>query len=152
LKDLLLYTLNFIVQFKELLIYLLLHEFVKVKTVILDSKSIYMKQLFFVFLVAAILAGCSGKSTSSDNASEASTAVANKTITLAVEGMTCTGCEGTVQETVGKIAGVTSVKASHLDSTAVVSFDSTQTSIATIGDAVSEAGYVFKGEKSPLIQ
>jgi copper chaperone CopZ len=147
LKDLLLYTLNFIVQFKELLIYLLLYEFVKVKTVILDSKSIYMKQLFFVFLIAAILAGCSGKSTTTDNASEATTAVANKTITLAVEGMTCTGCEGTVQETVSKIAGVTSVKASHLDSTAVVSFDSTLTSIAAIGDAVSEAGYVFKGEK-----
>lgn len=111
-----------------------------------------MKQLFFVFLVAAILAGCSGKSTSSDNASETTTAVANKTITLSVEGMTCTGCEGTVQEAVEKIAGVTSVKASHLDSTAVVSFDSTQTSIATIGDAVTEAGYVFKGEKSPLTQ
>lgn len=111
-----------------------------------------MKQLFFVFLLAAILAGCSGKSTSTDNASEATTAVANKTITLAVEGMTCTGCEGTVQEAVGKIAGVTSVKASHLDSTAVVSFDSTQTSLSTIGDAVTEAGYVFKGEKSPLAQ
>jgi copper chaperone CopZ len=106
-----------------------------------------MKQLFFVFLLAALMAGCSGKSTSTDNAAQANTAVANKTITLAVEGMTCTGCEGTVQENVEKIAGVVSVKASHLDSTAVVSFDSTQTSIAAIGDAVTEAGYVFKGEK-----
>ena len=106
-----------------------------------------MKQLFFVFLVAALMAGCSGKSTSTDNAAQANTAVANKTITLTVEGMTCTGCEGTVKESVEKIAGVVSVKASHLDSTAVVSFDSTQTSIAAIGDAVTEAGYVFKGEK-----
>lgn len=106
-----------------------------------------MKQLFFVLLVAAFMAGCSGKSTSTDNASQVSTAVANKTITIAVEGMTCTGCEGTVQENVAKIAGVTSVKASHLDSTAVVSFDSTQTNLTAIGDAVSEAGYVFKGEK-----
>ncbi len=106
-----------------------------------------MKQLFFVFLVAALMAGCSGKSTSADNEAQANTAVANKTITLAVEGMTCTGCEGTVKENVEKIAGVVSVKASHLDSTAVVSFDSTQTSIAAIGDAVTEAGYVFKGEK-----
>ncbi len=118
----------------------------------MDSKFKNMKQLFFVLLVAAIIAGCSGKSTSTDNASEASTAVANKTITLAVEGMTCTGCEGTVKENVEKIAGVVSVKASHLDSTAVVSFDSTQTSIAAIEAAVTEAGYVFKGEKSPLAQ
>jgi len=111
-----------------------------------------MKQLFFVFLVAAILTSCAGKSTSTGEASEAATAVANKTITLAVEGMTCTGCEGTVQESVGKIAGVASVKASHLDSTAVVSFDSTQTSIAAIGAAITEAGYVMKGEKSHLQQ
>jgi Cu+-exporting ATPase len=67
---------------------------------------------------------------------------------LAIEGMTCTGCENTIQEAVTKVQGIASVKASHLDSTAVVSFDSTQTSISAIGDAVTEAGYVFKGEKT----
>ncbi len=118
----------------------------------MDSKFKHMKNLFFVFLVAAFIAGCSGKSTSTDNASPAATVVANKTMTLAVEGMTCTGCENTIQETVTKLAGVANVKASHLDSTAVVSFDSTQVSIAAIGDAITEAGYVFKGEKAPLAQ
>jgi copper chaperone CopZ len=57
-----------------------------------------------------------------------------------------------VQEAVTKIAGVASVKASHLDSTAVVSFDTTQTSVAAIGEAVTEAGYVFKGEKASLVK
>ncbi len=107
-----------------------------------------MKHLIFILLVAALVAGCTGKSTS-DNASQAA-ATATKTMTLAVEGMTCTGCENTVQEAVSKIAGVTSVKASHLDSTAVVSFDTTKTSLAAIGDAINEAGYVFKGEKTQV--
>ena len=110
-----------------------------------------MKKLFLVALIAVFFAGCAGKSTSTDNAAGASTtAVANKTVTVAIEGMTCTGCENTIQESVTKIAGVTEIKASHLDSTAVVSFDSTKTSVAAIGEAVTEAGYVFKGEKTPM--
>ena len=38
-------------------------------------------------------------------------------LTLAVEGMTCTGCEETVQTAVAKVEGITDVKASHLEST-----------------------------------
>jgi mercuric ion binding protein len=112
-----------------------------------------MKNLFFILLIAAFFSGCAGKSTGTDNAAQATTtAVANKTVTLAIEGMTCTGCENTIQESVTKIAGISTIKASHLDSTAVVSFDSTQTSIAAIGDAITEAGYVFKGEATPKAQ
>ena len=109
-----------------------------------------MKNLFFIALIAAFIAGCSGKSTSTDNAQTTTTAVANKTVTLAIEGMTCTGCENTIQEAVTKIDGVNSIKASHLDSTAVVSFDESKTSIAAIGDAINEAGYVYKGEKTTV--
>jgi len=112
-----------------------------------------MKHILFAILVAAIFSGCAGKSSGTDNTGKsAASAVANKTVTLAIEGMTCTGCENTIQEAVTKIAGVTSVKASHLDSTAVVSFDTTMTSISAIGDAVTQAGYDFKGEKKPMNQ
>ena len=110
-----------------------------------------MKNLFFIAIIAAFMAGCSGKSTGTDSAATSTTAaVANKTVTLAVDGMTCTGCENTVSESVTKIAGVTSIKASHLDSTAVVSFDSTKTSVAAIGNAINDAGYEFKGVKAPI--
>ena len=107
-----------------------------------------MKQIFFVILVAAFMAGCAGKSTSSDNAQTTTEAVANKTVTLAVSGMTCTGCENTVTEAVTKVAGVTSIKASFADSTAIVSFDPSKTSVDAIGAAITEAGYDFKGEKA----
>jgi copper chaperone CopZ len=107
-----------------------------------------MKNLLFVAIIAAFIAGCSGKSTSTD--SQATTTVAaEKTVTLAIEGMTCTGCENTIQEAVTKIDGVKSIKASHLDSTAVVSFNASKTSVEAIGAAVTEAGYEFKGEKAP---
>jgi len=111
-----------------------------------------MKKLFFVALIAAFIAGCAGKTNSTENAVDATTtAVANKTVTLAIEGMTCSGCENTIQEAVTKVQGIASIKASHLDSTAVVSFDSTQTTVAAIGEAITEAGYDFKGEKTPLV-
>ena len=107
-----------------------------------------MKNIFFIILISAFVAGCAGKSSSTDNATQAkATVVANKTITLDIEGMTCSGCENTISEAVTKIAGVGTVKASHLDSTAVVSFDSTLTTISEIGAAITDAGYDFKGEK-----
>jgi len=106
-----------------------------------------MKNLLFIALLAAFISGCTGKSTSMD-ATKATTAVANKTVTLAVSGMTCTGCENTVTEAVKKVAGVTNIKASFADSTAIVSFDPSKTSVDAIGAAITEAGYEFKGEKA----
>ncbi len=106
-----------------------------------------MRNFFYIILTALVLGACAGKTTSTDNASASATVVANKTVKLAIEGMTCTGCESTIQEAVTKVAGVTSIKASHLDSIAVVSFDSTKTTLAAIGDAVTKAGYDFKGIK-----
>jgi len=120
-----------------------------VKSVILSPKSYNMKHLVFIALIAALIAGCAGKSSGTDETAQTPvTAVANKTATIAIEGMTCSGCENTISEAVTKIAGITEIKASHLDSTAVVSFDSTQTSLAAIGEVINEAGYVYKGEKT----
>ncbi len=111
-----------------------------------------MKNLLAIILIAAFMGGCAGKSTQTDDAAQTATAVANKTCTLAVEGMTCSGCENSVQEAVTKIAGVTEITASHLDSTAVVSFDSTITSISAIGAVIAESGYDFKGEKKLAVK
>jgi mercuric ion binding protein len=108
-----------------------------------------MKNLLFIAIIAAFIAGCSGKSTGTGNSQ--STVAVDKTVTLAIEGMTCTDCENTIQEAVTKIDGVKSIKASHLDSTAVVSFDASKTSIADIGKAITEAGYEFKGEKTTTV-
>ena len=80
----------------------------------------------FVFLSFA-LAACNGECSSSVAESEtgretgsvaaASTAAATAPVafTIAVKGMHCEGCEGAICDKVGKIAGVTAVKASHID-------------------------------------
>ncbi|MBK7029259.1 MAG: heavy-metal-associated domain-containing protein [Bacteroidales bacterium] len=63
--------------------------------------------------------------------------------------MTCTGCENTIKEAVGGVSGVADVVASHTEGSAVIKFDSTLTDFKTISAAITDAGYVVKGETVP---
>lgn len=58
-----------------------------------------------------------------------------------VEGMTCVGCEVTLEQNISKIEGVVSVKASHKNKKAIVEFDSTKTNIYDITMSIIKAGY-----------
>ncbi len=60
---------------------------------------------------------------------------------VGVNGMTCVGCEVTLEDQVSKIEGVVSVKASHTDSKAVIEFDTTKTNLHIIKKIIKEAGY-----------
>jgi len=106
-----------------------------------------MKKLIVIAFLAIIATSCSSKHGVKETAVKTAT-VANKTVNLNVEGMSCTGCENTIKDAVGKVAGVTSVTASHTDGLAVVKYDSTKTSIRNISDAITNAGYTVKGEKA----
>lgn len=75
------------------------------------------------------------------------TPVANTTIALNVEGMSCTGCEETIQTALAKMDGVIAVKASHTDSIVKVSFDSTIVKVDQIGDEINKLDYQYKGIK-----
>ncbi len=61
--------------------------------------------------------------------------------TIGVNGMTCVGCEVTLEDNIAKIEGVVSVKASHTDKEAIIEFDSTKTDIITITKTIKESGY-----------
>ena len=61
---------------------------------------------------------------------------------LKVEGMSCDGCELTIAKGVNLLAGIDSISANHLDSTAFVRFDSTQTNLNEIYKAIEDRGYV----------
>ena len=61
--------------------------------------------------------------------------------TIGVNGMTCVGCEVTLERNISKIEGVVSVKASHTNNEAVIEFDSTKTDINTITNEIKESGY-----------
>ena len=60
---------------------------------------------------------------------------------LNVEGMTCEGCESTIQMNLSKMKGVVSVKASHVEKTTVVEYDKTQVSAKELEDAIISTGY-----------
>lgn len=60
---------------------------------------------------------------------------------IGVNGMTCVGCEVTLEENISNIEGVVSVKASHTEKEAVIEFDSTKTDISTITKIIKESGY-----------
>ena len=68
---------------------------------------------------------------------------AERTITLAVEGMTCSMCPKTVQKAINAVPGVSQCTASYEDKvgTAVGTFEDSVTSIDTIVAASTEIGY-----------
>lgn len=71
--------------------------------------------------------------------------VINETHVQAVEfeviGMTCGGCEAHVEHAVGNLAGIVKVKASFEDEKAVIKFDSLQTNILSIKEAIKTTSY-----------
>lgn len=62
-----------------------------------------------------------------------------------VEGMTCSGCERTVQKVISNIEGVSSVHADATNSTVSVEYDSAKVTADSISSAVNSVGYKFKG-------
>lgn len=68
-------------------------------------------------------------------------------VTLEIEGMTCTGCEGLIQRRVGELPGVESVKADHTIHEAVVVYDKSRINPQLISSAIEEAGYQVVTEK-----
>ncbi len=60
---------------------------------------------------------------------------------IGVRGMTCVGCEVTLEDNISRIEGVVHVRASHADKKVTVEFDSTKTDIQSITRVISKSGY-----------
>jgi len=65
-------------------------------------------------------------------------------IELAVEGMTCTGCEAHVEHAVSQLEGVKGVSVSYEEGKATVDFEETKTTRDAIVSAINETGYKVK--------
>lgn len=61
--------------------------------------------------------------------------------TIGVKGMTCVGCEVTVEEKLSGIRGIVQVRASHKDDAVVVEYDRTKTNPDAIRETIRRAGY-----------
>jgi copper chaperone CopZ len=106
-----------------------------------------MKKLFKItplilslFLVFAV--SCSNSGTKQEKSIDTAT---SSFVEVKVSGMTCAGCENTVQTSVAKIEGVKSVKASATAGTALVEYTSGIADTAMIRKAIVASGYGVKG-------
>lgn len=111
-----------------------------------------MKKIIFLFIISIIFTACGSqndKTTSQENTDTIETIdPANlETIEISVVGMTCGGCERTVQTAIGNLPGVQEVKASFQDSTAIVTFDKTKASFEEMKTTVEGKGYEVKDFK-----
>lgn len=68
-------------------------------------------------------------------------AAAERTVTLAVEGMTCASCPYIVRKTLTAVPGVLHVEVSLDDQTAKVSYDDADTTVKALTDATANSGY-----------
>jgi len=97
-------------------------------------------------MLLSIVLSCSRKTTTENQG--ISDSVNYQTLVIRVGGMTCGGCEMTIENAVAGIPGVGDIDANHLDSTATVIFDPSVTSIKQISDTINMTGYVVLGKKS----
>ncbi len=100
-----------------------------------------MKQVLFIAFISIVLSACAPKQHTAD---KEKTPVVMVEMNLKVEGMTCDECEASIQKGVTELAGIDSISANHLDSTAFVRFDSTKTNLKEITAAIAKRGYEVK--------
>jgi|TARA_R110000787_G_C13427818_1_gene445371 Cu+-exporting ATPase len=87
-----------------------------------------------------IKGGASDTTKSPDTKSQ-STSNASREINLEVTGMSCAGCAGRVEKSVGALEGVANVDVNVALNTAHVTFDGDKVDTARISQAVRDAGY-----------
>jgi copper chaperone CopZ len=97
-----------------------------------------MKQAIYIFLIILAISACNSPQKTAEKI-QAPVMVEAK---LKVEGMTCTECEASIAKGVNELAGIDSISANHLDSTAFVRFDSNKTNLKDISKAIEGRGYV----------
>lgn len=68
-------------------------------------------------------------------------AAPTKTVTLAVQNMTCAVCPITVKKSLARVPGVSDVRVEYDSQTATVSYDPDQASLEDLTRATANAGY-----------
>jgi copper chaperone CopZ len=103
-----------------------------------------MKIYLSILLLSIFMLSCNRvNTTTEENVSEATELQTEniKTVKLDVSGMTCEGCENTIESALTKVDGVMSVEASHVNAVATISYDSTKIEEKSLAQAINETGY-----------
>ena len=107
-----------------------------------------MKKISIILAVLLIAVSCQNRTTEKQEESSVNDDLSIVKYEISIEGMTCTGCEETIEGNVMKIDGVKSIEASFTQGKAVVEFSSNKTDTAAISESISKSGYTVLGFKS----
>ncbi len=106
---------------------------------------IYFLVNLLIIVATIFIVSCAGNVNNNErtNQSEQTSAPTEnlKTIKLSVEGMTCSGCEAAIINSLSRIDGVIKTQASYTEGEAVIAFDSLSVSIDEMKSVIVEAGY-----------
>ena len=105
-----------------------------------------MRYLSILSVILLLAVSCqnneSKKTESTDVETSEAEAVANYVLyELTIEGMTCTGCEETIEAGVSKVEGVGSIEANHQDGKAQLKFEEGKVNTEAVKEAIETAGY-----------
>ena len=89
-------------------------------------------------MIAFIIAACSGNS---KKEAKESSPVETSVVEVSIGGMSCTDCELTIQNRVGKLEGIKSVKASYTIGNAIIEYHPDKVDTTKIREAVTGSGY-----------
>lgn len=92
-------------------------------------------------VILMITISCNGRNQKSENESAIQEA---SIIEVSIEGMTCLGCEQTIQNNVSKLDGIESVKASFTVGNAIIEYLPGVIDTTKIKEAVTGSGYTVK--------
>jgi copper chaperone CopZ len=94
-----------------------------------------------LMLLILTLTSCGGSTKKAENEA---VAFVPASIEVSISGMTCSGCEQTVQTTVAKLDGIKSVKASFQTGNAVIEYNAAKVDSLKIKEAINGSGYTVK--------
>ena len=109
-----------------------------------------MRNVVQLIVVISLLAGCGGQQSAEDFHDSEIIIDSGRLVTTRyrVEGMTCIGCENTVNYAVEEIPGVVGCESSVQESCIVITYDTGMVDTGIIAKAINGKGYHFKGEWS----
>jgi copper chaperone CopZ len=106
----------------------------------------------YVIVFCLFLAfGCNNagtKKSSVEVKSAVQTDVKTAAVELSIQGMTCLGCEQTIQSAIGSINGVKQVKATFKNGKAFVEFVPNMADTVKMKEKITASGYIVTGIKS----
>ena len=98
----------------------------------------YISVLSLIFLLAI---SCQNNETKSAETTEPEAQIEYVLYEVVIEGMTCTGCEDTIEAGVNKVDGVGSIEANHVDGNAQIKFIEGKTDTVSVKGAIESSGY-----------